>query len=358
MCRCWISEEKRTLIFSWLGLGLFIGLLVAALRTTLILIGVAFLIAYILNPLVSFWESKFRKLNRNISSILISLAVLLVIVLTPVIMVPILIEQAKTMVEHLPELSNVINKKLLYPLDAKFNLQLSINPDWLKNSAIPNLLQKNLALTNVMPLAKGSLFALNSIVSIILLPFVLFYVIRDWRIIINYCQQSIPNRYKQPVTNVIRDIDKSLSYYLRGQVMVMILMAIVYAIGLNLIGLPAATIIGLITGFLVFIPYIGFSIGGVLALLMALSNFQGVWQIALVFLVLGIGNLIENFIATPFLVGDSIGLNPIMIIFALIICSNLFGTLGVIASLPLTAIGVVLIKHLYYYYLDSDYYTK
>lgn len=345
-------------IVSWLG---FIGLALLvgfALKTSLVLITIAFLIAYILNPTVSYLENRFSKARRSIISVIICLITLVIIILVPVVLLPFLVEQIKTFISHLPELTNTINNNILRSINAKFNTHFVFTPGWLKSTAIANLVNTKVDLATVAPIAKGGLSAINGIISIVLLPFVLFYIIKDWHKILQFGERLIPRRYKTSVLNVLRDIDKSLSYYLRGQVMVMLVMAIVYAVGLNIVGLPAATIIGAITGILVFIPYLGFFVGVFLALLMLFSNFEGIWQIVKVLIALGIGNLIENFIATPFLVGDSIGLNPVMIIFALVICGNLFGIVGVIASLPLTAIGVVLIRHLHNYYLKSEYYMK
>lgn len=347
------------ILLTYLGFFAVAALMVFALESSLVLIVCTFIIAYILKPLINYIETKFKHLKRSVISIIISIVTFIFIWVIPAIVIPFLIDQIKILAAHLPQLSQKINDFLL-PLNARLHTNLAFNLDWLQKTVLPKIIKNGQSnfYDVFVPVAKNSLTAINGILYLILLPLLLFYIVRDWEKIVGFFTKIIPLRYKTSVIDTFKEIDKSLSYYLRGQIMAMTVMAVIYAILLNIVGIPAATIIGVITGILVFIPYLGFFVGVFLAIIFSLSNFEGIWQIVAVLIVMGVGNLIENFIATPFLIGDSIGLNPILIVFALIVCGNLFGLIGVIASLPLTAIGVVLTKRLYGYYLQTGYYKS
>lgn len=344
-------------IFTICGFLVLATLVVYALKKSLILLGIVFTITYILNPLIEKIQRKY-KIKRWTLSLIISILLLLIIIIIPALIIPMLVQQAQSMANQIPNIINLINNKFLILINHKFNTHFIISADRIKKSITSGALPNRLTISSVMPFAKSGLSALSGLVDTILLPFVTFYVVKNWNSILQFLDNLIPRRYLWNVHHVVNDIDKSLSYYLRGQILVIIVMAVYYMVTLNLAGLPAATTVGLLCGILVFVPYIGYSAGCVLVILFSFSQFGGAQQIIILAIILVVGNLIENFVATPFLIGDSIGLNPVMIIFALIICGNLFGLFGLIVSLPLTSIGVVLLKHLHQLYLNSAYYNR
>lgn len=345
-------------IFSLLGLAAVIALLVLALQNTLFVIVIMFMLAYILNPLVELLERR-AKFKRWVTSALVSLTVLFVLALIPIFIGPLVLTQIKDILLHIPNIVAMINENLLIPVNAKFDTKIVLEAQSIKDSLFSSFNSiSSVNFKSVAPIAMGGLSLLSGLVEFILAPFILFFIIRDWAAILAFLNKLIPQRYTDSAHVLLKDIDKSLSYYLRGQVFVMLIMAFIYALAFNLISLPAGTMVGVITGLLVFIPYIGLLSGTLLAILMAFSHYQGMGQIIQILVIIGVGNLVENFIFTPLLVGNSLGLNPIMIIIALIICGNLFGIVGVIAALPITAISTVLFKHIINAYLESDYYKK
>ena len=128
-----------------------------------------------------------------------------------------------------------------------------------------------------------------------------------------------------------------LAQFLRGQILVMLALALYYSVALSIAGLPSAVTIGILTGLLVFIPYLGFALGLILALLVAVLQFAGIGPIVAVLIVFGIGQMLESFLLTPFLVGDRIGLHPLAVIFALMAFGQLFGFFGILLALPASA---------------------
>jgi predicted PurR-regulated permease PerM len=208
------------------------------------------------------------------------------------------------------------------------------------------------------PIATNGMFFIEIVVYIFLIPFILFYSLRNWNLILNFIDGFIPKKYYNTVHLIIYDIDLMLASYLRGQLSVMIVMSIYYSIVLNILGIKFATIIGLITGMLVFIPYIGISLGLIVSLITLFITLSGINMFIGIIILFVLGHLLEGGIVTPQLVGVRIGLNPIMIIFALMVFGKLFGFIGVLLALPLATISVVLLKYLKSYYLKSEYYNE
>ena len=152
------------------------------------------------------------------------------------------------------------------------------------------------------------------------------------------------------------ETDEVLGQYLRGQLLVMAVLAVFYTVGLALVGLKLALPIGVFTGLAVFIPYLGFGLGLVLALLAAMLQFQTVLGVALVGAVYAVGQVVESLFVTPRLLGERIGLHPIAVIFALMAFGHLFGFVGVLIALPASAVLLVALRRAKTHYLASDIY--
>lgn len=177
---------------------------------------------------------------------------------------------------------------------------------------------------------------------LVLVPVVLFFLLKDWASIFSKALLLIPARHQQAVSETGRSIHQTLQGYLKGQALVMLALAVYYSMALLIGGLQSWLSIGILTGLLVFIPYIGFAIGLAIALVSAtleLGLFPGLLTIAVVY---GLGQLLESFYLTPKLIGDRIGLHPLAVIFALMFFGGLFGLLGVLLALPLAAVLVVI----------------
>jgi len=168
--------------------------------------------------------------------------------------------------------------------------------------------------------------------------------------------QLIPRRALPKVQQLARESDEVLAAFIRGQLSVMAVLAIYYAVGLTLAGLQFALPIGILTGLLVFIPYVGFGLGLILGVLAALLQWNGWPGFAAVLAVYGIGQLLEGYVLIPWLVGDRIGLHPLVVIFALLAFGQLFGFAGVLLALPVSAAILVGLRHLRAEYHESPLY--
>jgi len=203
----------------------------------------------------------------------------------------------------------------------------------------------------------GGSVALAIAGNLVLVPVVLFYLLMDWPSIVARVQALIPQRQATSVNAFLEECDGLLGQYLRGQLLVMLVLAVYYAVGLALFGFDLALPVGVFTGLAIFIPYIGFGLGLALALLAGMLQFASLHGLVAVAVVYGLGQVLESLVLTPRLVGERIGLSPLAVIFALLAFGHLFGFVGVLVALPLSAVALVAIKRLRAAYLGSRLFT-
>lgn len=190
-----------------------------------------------------------------------------------------------------------------------------------------------------------------AVFSLFLIPILTFYLLRDWDAIVTKIGALVPSRHRGTVFGLARESDDVLSAFLRGQIMVMFSLAVIYSVGLSLVGLRFAIAIGVIAGVVSFVPYLGFVFGiGLAGLTVALEP-DPLWRLAGVVATFSIAQVIEGSILTPKLVGDRIGLHPVLVIFAVAAGGQLFGFFGVLLALPMAAVLSVLIRFAYRNYL-------
>ena len=168
----------------------------------------------------------------------------------------------------------------------------------------------------------------------------------------------MPRPWRAKARTIARNIDAVLAEFLRGQVLVMVVLACYYAIGLKIAGLDRAFSIGILTGLLVFIPYVGFGLGLVLGVVAAALQWHGLPGFIAVLAVYGVGQLLENYVLIPWLIGDRIGLHPLAVIFALLAFGQLFGFAGILLALPVSAALLVGLRHLRSAYEISPIYNR
>jgi len=217
---------------------------------------------------------------------------------------------------------------------------------------------KELSLQILGGVKSGGRFLLGVIVNLALIPVVMFYLLRDWDLIAARILDLVPRRWDEETVEVMRDIDNVLAEFLRGQLLVMIVLALYYAIALSIARLDHALPIGILTGLLVFIPYVGFGLGLTLGLIAAVLQWTGWPAFLAVAAVYGVGQLLENYVLVPYLVGDRIGLHPLAVIFALLAFGQLFGFAGVLLALPASASLLVGLRVLKAKYVASPLYRR
>ena len=218
--------------------------------------------------------------------------------------------------------------------------------------------------TNADPLVSSTLETIllsgssvvNGFVNLILIFFVLFYLLIDWNHFFKLLEGFIPPRYKDTARHLCMHTDGLLSQYLRGQILVILVMATFYSIGLSLVGMDGAIALGVFTGLMIIIPYIGITLGLSIGILSAILQFGFGPELIWVLAIFGIGQALEGFFLTPRLVGERIGLHPVAVLFALIIFGKLFGFFGILLALPASAVSLVLIQFGWSLYIKSSWY--
>jgi predicted PurR-regulated permease PerM len=194
--------------------------------------------------------------------------------------------------------------------------------------------------------------------NLILIPVVTFYLLRDWDKLVAHVRTLIPRSMLPTIERLARESDAVLSEFLRGQLAVMLALAVYYSVGLSLCGLNFALLIGIATGLVAFVPYLGFTFGIVLASGAAFLQTQDLMSLVPVAAVFGIGQLVETYVLTPRLVGERIGLHPVAVIFAVLAGGQLFGFTGVLLALPVAAVIVVLLRFVRDRWVSSDVYLQ
>lgn len=193
--------------------------------------------------------------------------------------------------------------------------------------------------------------------NLLLIPVITFYLLRDWDVLVAKVYDLLPRRIASTAKKLAIETDNILGAFLRGQFYVMLALGIVYSLGLWIVGLNLALIIGMMAGIVSFVPYLGSIVGIVVACIAALLQFQDVMYLIPVSIVFVVGQSLEGMILTPWLVGDKIGLHPVAVIFSVLAGGQLFGFLGILLALPIASVIMVLVRHIHEIYRDSDFYT-
>ena len=192
---------------------------------------------------------------------------------------------------------------------------------------------------------------------LVLVPVVTFYLLRDWDIMVENVQELIPRNYEPIISKLTKECDSVLAEFLRGQLLLMIALGVMYSIGLWITGLEFALLVGMMAGLVSFVPYLGAIVGIGVAGVLAFMQFYDLIHLVYVAIVFGVGQAVEGMLLSPILVGDRIGLHPVAVIFAVLAGGQLFGFFGILLALPVAAIIVVLLRHARQQYIESSFYT-
>lgn len=339
----------------WVAAGLAVLALLYALSPILTPFLLAGILAYICNPVTD--RIVRAGVPRLLAVVLVILALAALGAGLILIILPLLYEEAAVLAARAPEALALANEKLAPWLRQNFGIRLRFDSASLQKLAAGNWDTVQVILERIYGSLKiGGVALVGLAVNLLLAPVVLFYLLLDGGGMTQRLAGIIPRPWHAKLIAVATDIDAVLSQYLRGQVLVMALLAVYYCIALWLADIPSALSIGVVTGLLIFIPYLGYATGLILALLVAALQFAGWGPIVAVLVVYGIGQLLESFVLTPFLVGERIGLHPLAAIFALMAFGQLFGFFGVLAALPASAALLVGLREVRTLYLASGFY--
>ncbi len=349
------ADRLQTLLWGGVGLAL-LGLLylLSPILSPFLLAGI---LAYICMPLVDSLSN--RRVPRLLGVVLVLLLATALLVALALILIPLVREESRQLIDRLPDGILLWNEQAAPWLKQHlgFNLVLALDPATLKKLIDNNWGGTQNLLQSLLPSLKiGGLALLGLATTLMLTPVVMFYLLLDGHQILQRLETFVPRPWYAKTHAMLTNIDAVLAEFLRGQIAVMMILAIYYSLGLWLAGVHSALPVGLLTGLLIFIPYLGYALGLVLALLVALLQFEGLSPIIGVAIVYGIGQIVESVGLTPWLVGKRIGLHPLAVIFALLAFGQLFGFFGVLLALPASAALLVGLREVSRFYLASRFY--
>lgn len=337
-----------------LAIVIAIGVLVYLLAPMLAPFVVGALLAYLGDPLIDRLET--YRMSRGLAVTCVFLILIIIISLTLFLLIPILVDQVNGLIKRLPLFIDRLDQRA-DALAAQFGL--TIDSSSFKQIALDYLPEAGNATKGLLKtITQSGGFLIGGLVFMMLTPLITFYLLRDWDIMVAHIHELIPNNVRGSITRLAKQSDRMLSAFLRGQILVMTALGSIYAVGLSLVGLQFALLIGFIAGLLSFIPYLGTLIGVLLAGFLYVAEYQewiGLWKVGVVFLV---GQSLEGYLLTPWLVGDKIGLHPVAVIFAVLAGGQLFGFVGVLLALPVSSILVVLIAEGLKRYKMSELYLR
>lgn len=341
----------------WLILACVTGGLIFLLSPILTPFLLAAVIAYICNPMMRRMAG--RRIPRTVGAVLVMLLLLGVFAALILVMVPLFEKEAGRLLDKMPVYLDMLKTHVIPWLESRLDISLQPDMNVLREAVSEHWKSAGGVAAKVLPsLTSGGMAIVEFLVNLLLVPVVLFYLLRDWDMLIKLVDEMIPRYWHDQISQLTRETDQILAEFLRGQLSVIVIMSICYITGLWLVGLEFALPIGLVAGILVFVPYLGMIVGLTLATFAAVMQFQDWGGVIPVWIVFGIGQMLEGMLITPWLVGDRIGLHPVIVIFALLAFGQLFGFFGILLALPVSAVMLVWLRHLRQRYLGSELYNS
>jgi predicted PurR-regulated permease PerM len=296
------------------------------------------------------------KLGRTLAVVLVFLIMTTVFVVLLLIIVPLLTEQVRLLVNRFPDYVEWLSGAA-WPWIAG---QLGLDASVLDTARIAEMMKaywkelSSAAFTVIETLGRGGQAVLHWVTNLVLIPVVTFYLMRDWDLLIQGIHDLLPRKIVDDVSRLAQEIDEVLGAFVRGQLIVMLALGLIYTTGLWLIGIDLAFLIGMGAGLLSIVPYLGSIVGLAFAAGAALFQFHDLLHLLLVLAVFSGGQMAEGMLLTPKLVGDRIGLDPVAVIFAVLAGGQLFGFLGILLALPAAAALNVMVRHARERYHESS----
>jgi len=315
------------------------------------------LLAYLFDPLADQLEE--RKLSRTLSVIVVFTTITLLVTATLLWLVPTLEHEISKLLKNLPRYIVTIRHWIMPWLQEHFGIQT----DALDAGQLIEMLKQHwqqaggFASSVIASVSKSGLAIASGMMNVLIVPVVTFYLLRDWDILVEEIKQLLPRTKLTTIVRLTREADQVLGAFLRGQFSVMLSLGVFYSIGLTLVGLDYAFLIGMTSGLISFIPYLGSGIGLILASLAATVQYQDWTHVLFAVGVFGLGQMLEGFVLTPLMVGNKVGLHPVTVIFAIMAGGQLFDFAGVLLALPVAAVLMVIVRHAHELYKASEFYN-
>ena len=350
----------------WVLLILLIAIfwLMSALQAVLMPFFVGALLGYMGDPIVDRLELKGLSRTAGVSIVFLVLAV--IGLLSLMVLIPMLIKQISYLHSKVPVMLDWLSREMIPWVGAKLG-SVGVDSALLSREQLEAQLKESATQMNwgatgdllkpiLTKISQSGLAFIAFVGNLALIPVVGFYLIRDWDLIVAKLRQLLPRGVEPTVVRLVGECDEVLAAFLKGQLLVMVALGVIYTVGLWAVGLELALLIGMLAGLGSIVPYLGFTIGIVAALIASFFQFGDWLHPGLVVVVFIIGQMLEGMVLTPILVGDRIGLHPVAVIFAVLAGAQLFGFVGMLLALPVAAVIVVLLRHVHEIYLASQFY--
>lgn len=339
----------------WLALFIFFCVSVYVLRSVLLPFVAGIIIGYLLDPLTT----KFEKwgLNRSLATIVVMTLVVLIVFPLLILLIGVINEQLGNFISSIPAYLTSLLKKIepvFIELQQRFP---DLDAEKVRQYIRSNMANSLKVFGSIVKSVLTSGFAFFNVLSLLLItPVVAFYMLRDWDTFVKKVRSLLPRHAKASIEKQAHEIDQILAGFIRGQLSVCLLLGTFYAVGLYLVGLDLGVLVGFIAGIISFIPYVGSITGFVISMGIAFAQFDSMTQILPVVAVFAVGQFLEGNFLTPKLVGDSVGLHPVWVMFALLAGGVLLGFLGLMIAVPVAAMIGVLLRHQIENYKQSSLY--
>lgn len=349
------SAEIRR--WQWLAALLILGWLVWKLGPILTPFVISAALGWLGDPLVDRLERSGRARSTSVVIVFVCMTALLALALF--VMVPLLWQQVQVLIDSLPKFATWLTGTVVPWVNRKFHVDLShyVDPgflfEWIRGHWEE---AGGLAATVLGRISDSGLLLFSLLANIALVPVLSFYFLRDWDVFVARVSELLPRPSLAVVTRLAQEANQVLGGFIRGQLSVMVALGMVYAIGLWAVGLSLGLLIGFIAGMVSFVPYMGAFIGVSAGVIATLVQHGDLVHLLLVLGVFAVGQTLESFVLTPWLVGDRIGLHPVAVIFAIMAGGQLFGFLGVLLALPVAAVSMVLLRYVHSRYRQSGLY--
>ncbi|HFB67090.1 MAG TPA: AI-2E family transporter [Aeromonadales bacterium] len=339
----------------WLGVTLVFGWLIYLLSPVLMPFLVGATLAYMGDPLVDKLET--FKLPRTLAVVVVFLVTFILVIGVLLILIPTISAQVQVTFEKAPEAFGWLNQTAIPWLNEHLKLNLSASTDDIQSWLQQHWQDTSAVLQQVLSsIGNSSMVLVAWIGNLMLIPVVAFYLLRDWDKLVAYVGELIPRKQSEVVFQLAKESDEVLGAFVRGQLLVMLALGIIYSLGLWLSGLEVALLVGMIAGAASIVPYLGFAVGIIVASIAALLQFHTMGSLIPIVIVFIVGQALEGMVLTPLLVGDKIGLHPVTVIFAVLAGGQLFGFVGILIALPLAAVIAVIMRHFHRRYRQSEFY--
>lgn len=346
-----ITDSQKWLILACVGLSVWLIMMLSPILSPFV---TAILLAYMGDPIVDKLET--WKLSRTQGVIVTFLALTAIFTLVGLLLVPALVEQIDQLIKLIPTLITYVKTTVIPMIETRFGVELA-QLDWMQLGQQLNWgATGDVAKKIIGNLTQSSFAVIGFIGNLVLIPVVWFYLLRDWDDVIAKIGKLIPRYYFKTSSDIAAQCHETLGAFFRGQLMVMLALAVIYSVGLMLIGLDLGLLIGLLAGLASVVPYLGAIVGIGAALVAAFFQFGDITHLVLVTVVFIVGQTLEGTVLTPKFVGDRIGLHPVAVIFAVLAGGQLFGFIGILLALPTAAVIMVLVRRLHDNYRISDLY--